>query len=66
MSELTDSQSGDALWDAITWYAFVDGLMTQVEGNEAPKGAYTIFAAPGHGNDPMAFARPGKDPSGGV
>lgn len=57
VSELpgTPAEPTDALWDAITWYAFVDGLMARTEGSDHVKGAYTIFAAPGLGGERVAF-----------
>lgn len=58
MTELTKNRSTDALWDAITWYAFVDGVMARLDGHDHVKGAYTIFAGAGLGGEEMAFSRP--------
>lgn len=64
VSELSESEHEDALWDAITWYAFVDGVMARSEQSEHVKGAYTIFAAPGVEDQSMAFSRPGSQGDG--
>lgn len=64
----TTGASGDALWDAVTWYAFLDGLMARTDGVEHVKGAYTILARGGLEGQKTAFTgdRGAKDPLNAV
>lgn len=61
VSQLNDPD-GDALWNAVTWYAFIDGLLARTEGSEHVKGAYTILSAPGFSDHSLAFS-PDPDPA---
>lgn len=57
--------SGDALWTAVTWHAFVDGLLSRSAGHDHNMGAYTVLAAPGLEDEDLAFdAAPTRDVQG--
>lgn len=44
-----------ALWSAVTWHAFVDGLLSRSAGHDHNMGAYTVMAAPGLAGEALAF-----------
>lgn len=48
--------SGDALWSAVTWHAFVDGLLSRSAGHDHNMGAYTVMAARALEEETLAFS----------